>query len=166
MRICYITGDCSVHRSEHQTYTHEVFTRLRLTGAQIDEVVVSVADLASQQEVRVNPHQYDLLLIDSLAHSAVIPWLDRWHAQRPLVVFYYNLPVETRAEAPLLRADWFITLSRNDRDQLVARGVRREQIMIAPAGGNDDAAWDATSDRVANALGAAVMARFSRDEHN
>lgn len=168
--------------ADRKIYQQEVFARLRMTGAQIDEVVISAADLPSQRaastmlEVRINPRRYDVLLVDALACAAVAPWLDRWHAQRPLVVFYHALPRVTQAaqdaqdltwDAPLLRADWFITLNMAERDGLVTRGVPRERIMLAPAGSDSDSeqpSWDDTSDRVANALGAAIMARLVHAE--
>ncbi len=179
MRICYMTINDNTRHAARQTYQHEVFTRLRTTGAHIDEVKISADDLPAQRAastmlgVRINPRQYDVLLVDALACASVAPWLERWQAQRPLVVFYHKLPRVAQAaqdaqdltwDAPLLRADWFITLNETERDLLVNRGVRRERIMIAPAGDDNNPdlpSWDDTSDRVANALGAAVMTRLA-----
>lgn len=149
MRVCFITVGGTARLTGRHLYHREVFAQLRLGGATVDELVVSAVDLSSQRAaspnlgVRVSPRRYDVLLVDALARAAVAPWLDIWRAQRPLVALIHELPSVATApqdaqelgwEAPLLRADWLITVSRHGADLLEERGVRRERIMVASGG--------------------------------
>lgn len=149
MRVCFITVGGTARMTGRHLYHREVFAQLRTSGATIDELVVSAVDLPAQRAAspdlgtRINLSRYDVLLIDALARAAVAPWLDLWRARRPLVVLIHDLPSvacpnpdpqELSWEAPLLRADWLIAVSRYGANLLVERGVRRDRIMVASGG--------------------------------
>ncbi|MBX0327225.1 glycosyltransferase family 4 protein [Oscillochloris sp. ZM17-4] len=149
MRICFITVGDTSRLTGGYLYHREVFARLRVSGAIVDEVVASAADVAAQLAAapglgeRITPRRYDVLLVDALARAAVAPWLDAWRASRPLVAMVHELPSvasgqqdsrELEWESPLLRADWLIAVSRHGAGILTGRGVPRERIMVAPGG--------------------------------
>jgi glycosyltransferase involved in cell wall biosynthesis len=149
MRVCFITVGDTARLTGGYLYHREVFARLRTSGASVDELVASPADLAAQLAAapglgdQVAPRRYDVLLVDALARAAAAPWLDLWRARRPLVAMVHELPGvaagfqderELEWEAPLLRADWLIAVSRHGADILVGRGVPRERVTVASGG--------------------------------
>lgn len=164
LTIAFITVGDPARRTGGYLYHHEVHARLRARGHQVTTIVAGPADAAAQQAAaaqlgaRVDPAAYDVLVVDALARLVCAPWLAAWQAQRPLAAMIHELPsmagehttaADTAAEALLLRADHFITVSTHGATELIARGASPERITIASGG----------FDRLAKPLGAEQTAR-------
>ena len=145
MHIAFITVGDTARRTGGYLYHAEVFRRLRAFDIEITEISVSDADVAAQQSAQsalgatFNPLRFDVVVVDALARVICEPWLARWHAARPLVAMVHELPSvagssDAVVEAPLLRADRVIAVSRHGRAILEQRGVPAERIRVVSPG--------------------------------
>jgi glycosyltransferase involved in cell wall biosynthesis len=149
--IVFITAGDPRRLTGGYLYHARVFAGLRARGMLIDELVASGADLVEQRAAAdhfaasFSPQAYDAILIDALARGVCAPWIERWRAQRPVIVLVHQLPSEAEAEpaqieaehaleAPLLQADRLIAVSMYGRAALLARGVPPERIAVISPG--------------------------------
>ncbi|MCU0490764.1 MAG: glycosyltransferase family 4 protein [Chloroflexaceae bacterium] len=147
MHIAFITVGDTARLTGGYLYHARVFAGLPSHGIQVTEVVASGASLAQQLAaaasfgIQFDPRPFDVLVVDALARAVCAPWLDAWRAQRPLVAMVHELPSiannspdEQEREAPLLRADRLIAVSRHGQHLLEQRGVPPERIRVVSGG--------------------------------
>lgn len=141
MNVAMLTVGNVQRRTGGYLYHAQVYPLLRTLGIVIDEIILSAADVAAQRaaSVVVNPHDYDAIMVDALARTAVAPYLDVWRKDCPVVAMVHELPsvatgVDAADEAPLLRADALIAVSTDGQQRLVDRGVDPQRIVIASPG--------------------------------
>lgn len=126
-------------------------------GAGLDQQLAAAADWGGRWDMT----GYDVVVVDALARGLVAQHADRWRALKPLIVLVHQLAseaepsgrpedptalpirpedgaaeraVEHGLEAPLLRADRLVAVSRHGRELLLARGVPVERISIVSPG--------------------------------
>lgn len=110
-------------------------------GAALEQQLAAAADWAARWDLG----SFDVVVVDALARGLVARHADLWRARKPLVVLVHQLPgeaedgaaeraVEDELEAPLLRADRLIAVSRHGRELLLARGVPSERIGVVSPG--------------------------------
>ncbi|MFZ9858517.1 MAG: glycosyltransferase family 4 protein [Roseiflexaceae bacterium] len=132
----------NVHRRTGGYLYHvQVYPLLRELGVYIDEIILSAADVISQRTaaVTIRPQDYDAIMVDALARTAVAQYIDNWRTHCPVVAMVHELPsvatgVDAADEAPLLRADALIAVSPDGRQRLCDRGVNAQRIIIASPG--------------------------------
>jgi glycosyltransferase involved in cell wall biosynthesis len=145
MRVAFITVGDTRRLTGGYLYHARVFAGLRARGIDLVEISASDADPASQQahtaafSAAFDPRLFDVVVVDALACAICSAWLDGWRALRPLVAMVHELPSvaggsNATFEAPLLRADRLIAVSRHGQAILEARGVRPECIRIVSPG--------------------------------
>lgn len=141
MNVAMLTVGNVQRRTGGYLYHAHVYPLLRNLGVFIDEIILSAADVASQRAavVTVNPDDYDAIMVDALARTAVAPHIDAWRQHCPVVAMVHELPsvatgVDAADEAPLLRADMLIAVSPDGRQRLLDRGVDTQRIVIASPG--------------------------------
>jgi glycosyltransferase involved in cell wall biosynthesis len=141
MKVAMLTVGNVQRRTGGYLYHAQVYPLLRTLGVEIDEIILSAADVESQRRatVMINPSVYDAIIVDALARTAVAPYLDIWRKDCPVVAMVHELPsvatgVDAADEAPLLRADALIAVSPDGQQRLVDRGVDAQRIIIASPG--------------------------------
>lgn len=141
MKVAMLTVGNVQRRTGGYLYHAQVYPLLRTLGVEIDEIILSAADVESQRRatVAVNPHDYAAIMVDALARTAVAPYVDAWRQHCPVVAMVHELPsvatgVDAADEAPLLRADALIAVSTDGQQRLVDRGVDAQRIIIASPG--------------------------------
>lgn len=141
MKVAMLTVGNVHRRTGGYLYHAQVYPLLHELGMTISEIVLSAADVGAQRAatVTVDPHAYDVILVDALARTAVAPHIDAWRHVCPVVAMVHELPsvatgVDAADEAPLLRADTLIAVSPDGRQRLVDRGVDPRRIIIASPG--------------------------------
>lgn len=141
MKVAMLTVGNVQRRTGGYLYHVQVYPLLHDRGIVIDEIILSAADVAAQRmaSVAVNPHDYDAIMVDALARTAVAPHLDAWRQHCPVVAMVHELPsvatgVDAADEAPLLRADALIAVSPDGQQRLIDRGVDPRRIIIASPG--------------------------------
>jgi glycosyltransferase involved in cell wall biosynthesis len=141
MNVAMLTVGNVHRRTGGYLYHAQVYPLLRTLGVYIDEIILSAADVDAQRAavVTINPHVYDAIMVDALARTAVAPYIDAWRQHCPVVAMVHELPsvatgVDAADEAPLLRADALIAVSRDGRQRLLDRGVDAQRIIIASPG--------------------------------
>lgn len=141
MKVAMLTVGNVQRRTGGYLYHAQVYPLLHSLGIHIDEIILSAADVASQQRamVPINPSIYDAIMVDALARTAVAPYLDIWRKDCPVVAMVHELPsvatgVDAADEAPLLRADALIAVSTDGQQRLIDRGVDLRRIIIASPG--------------------------------
>jgi len=141
MRVAMLTVGNVHRRTGGYLYHAQVYPLLRDLGVSIDEIILSAADVSAQRTavVAINPHDYDAIMVDALARTAVAPSIDTWRQYCPVVAMVHELPsaatgVDAADEAPLLRADALIAVSPDGRQRLLDRGVDSQRIIIASPG--------------------------------
>lgn len=141
MKVAMLTVGNVHRRTGGYLYHAQIYPLLHELGIDIDEIVLSDADVRSQRSatVAIRPHHYDAIMIDALARTAVAPHIDEWRQHCPVVAMVHELPsvatgVDAADEAPLLRADALIAVSPDGRQRLIDRGVDPHRIVIAAPG--------------------------------
>lgn len=141
MNVAMLTVGNVQRRTGGYLYHAQVYPLLRTLGIEIDEIILSAADVALQRaaSVAIDPHDYDAIMVDALARTAVAPYLDIWRKDCPVVAMVHELPsvatgVDAADEAPLLRADALIAVSPDGQQRLIDRGVDPQRIIIASPG--------------------------------
>ncbi len=156
MRMTFITVGDTGRRVGGHIFNTRLCDELRALGDDVAEIVASGAAPDEQEAAaagmgaRVAAIASDVIVVDALARVVCAPWLDRWRARRPVVALVHELAsvagagtrdeaatVRERAvEAPLLRADLLITVSRDGRAILEAHGVPSARIRVVQPGSN------------------------------
>lgn len=141
MKVAMLTVGNVHRRTGGYLYHAQVYPLLHELGMTISEIVLSAADVGAQRAatVTVDPHAYDVILVDALARTAVAPHIDAWRHVCPVVAMVHELPsvatgVDAADEAPLLRADALIAVSPDGQQRLIDRGVDSRRIIIASPG--------------------------------
>lgn len=151
MRAAFIIVGDTRRMTGGYLYHARLLQGLRERGVEVEEIVPSGASLAAQREgaesLRAfDPRRFDVVVADALARAAVAPHLDPWREIRPVVSMIHELPAvaaglsgeaaeqERRLEAPLLRADRIIAVSRHGREVLLGRGASADRIRVVPPG--------------------------------
>jgi glycosyltransferase involved in cell wall biosynthesis len=141
MKVAMLTVGNVHRRTGGYLYHTQVYPLLRDRGIVIDEIVLSAADVDSQRAaiVTITPHDYDVIIVDALARTAVALYLDAWRQHCSVVAMVHELPsvatgVDAADEAPLLRADALIAVSPDGQQRLIDRGVDLRRIIIASPG--------------------------------
>lgn len=141
MNVAMLTVGNVQRRTGGYLYHVQVYPLLRTLGIEIDEIILSAADVKSQWRatVAIDPHDYDAIMVDALARTAVASYLDTWRQHCPVVAMVHELPsvatgVDAADEVPLLRADALIAVSPDGQQRLIDRGVDPRRIIIASPG--------------------------------
>jgi glycosyltransferase involved in cell wall biosynthesis len=147
LRVAFVTVGNTSRLTGGYLYHARVFAGLREEGIQVEAFVASGASpieqavVASRFGFRLNPQDFDMLLVDALALVVCAPWLDRWRALRPVVAMVHELPSiaastdrNPKLEEPLMRADRLIAVSGHGRSVLQSRGVPTSSISVVPPG--------------------------------
>ncbi|MBV9452639.1 MAG: glycosyltransferase family 4 protein [Rubrobacter sp.] len=156
MRVAFVTVGDTSRLTGGYLYHARVFAGLREVGIDVETFVASGASPVEQAALaphfgfRLNPRDFDMLLVDALAWIVCAPWLDRWRALRPVVAMIHELPSvaastgrNRRLEEPLLRADRLIAVSAHGRSVLRSRGVPTGRISVVSPGCDHLSALDA-----------------------
>ena len=156
MRMTFITVGDTGQRVGGHIFNTRLCDELRALGDDVTEIVASGASPDEQETAaaglgaRVAATPSDVIVVDALARIVCAPWLDRWPAERPVVALVHELASvagagahdeaattrERAVEAPLLRADLLITVSRDGRAILEAHGVPSARIRVVQPGSN------------------------------
>jgi len=154
MRMTFITVGDTGRRVGGHIFNTRLCDELRALGDDVTEIVASGAAPDEQETAtaglgaRVAAIPSDVIVVDALARVVCAPWLDRWRAERPVVALVHELASvagardetatsrEQAVEAPLLRADLLITVSRDGRAILEAYGVPSARIRVVQPGSN------------------------------
>jgi len=156
MRMTFITVGDTGRRVGGHIFNTRLCDDLRALGDDVTEIVASGASPDEQETAaaglgaRVAATPSDVIVVDALARIVCAPWLDRWRAERPVVALVHELASvagagahdeaattrERAVEAPLLRADLLITVSRDGRAILEAHGVPSARIRVVQPGSN------------------------------
>jgi glycosyltransferase involved in cell wall biosynthesis len=141
MKVAMLTVGNVHRRTGGYLYHAQVYPLLHELGVYVDEIILSAADVVSQRTavVTINPHEYDAIMIDALARTAVASSIDAWRQHCPVVAMVHELPsvatgVDAADELPLLRADALIAVSSDGRQRLLDRRVDSQRIIIASPG--------------------------------
>ena len=154
MRMTFITVGDTGRRVGGHIFNTRLCDELRALGDDVAEIVASGAPPDEQEAAtaglgaRVAASPSDVIVVDALARVVCAPWLDRWRTERPVVALVHELASvagardetatarEQAVEAPLLRADLLITVSRDGRAILEAHGVPSSRIRVVQPGSN------------------------------
>jgi len=156
MRMTFITVGDTGRRVGGHIFNTCLCDELRALGDDVTEIVASGATPDEQEAAteglgaRVATISSDVIVVDALARVVCAPWLDHWRTERPVVALVHELASvagvgardeavtarERAVEAPLLRADLLITVSRDGRAILEAHGVPSARIRVVQPGSN------------------------------
>jgi len=148
LRVAFVTVGDTGRLTGGYLYHARVFAGLRERGVTVDEVVPCGASQEEQEDAAprlgslLDPHLFDVVVVDALARIVCAPHLDRWRDERPVVAMVHELPSvaapdaasELEREEPLLRADCLISVSHHGKSVLENRGVSAGRIRVVPPG--------------------------------
>jgi len=150
LRVAFVTVGDTGRLTGGYLYHARVFAGLREKGVTVEEVVPCGASQEEQEDAAprlgslLDPHSFDVVVVDALARIVCAPHLDRWRYERPVVAMVHELPSvaapegatdrENEFEEPLLRADCLISVSHHGRSILENRGVSAGRIHVVPPG--------------------------------
>jgi glycosyltransferase involved in cell wall biosynthesis len=148
LRVAFVTVGDTGRLTGGYLYHARVFAGLRERGVTVDEVVPCGASQEEQEDAAprlgslLDPHLFDVVVVDALARIVCAPHLDRWRDERPVVAMVHELPSvaapdaasEREREEPLLRADCLISVSHHGKSVLEDRGVSAGRIRVVPPG--------------------------------
>lgn len=150
MRVAFVTVGDTGRLTGGYLYHARVFAGLQERGVVVEEIVPCGASPEEQEDAAprlgslLDPHSFDVVVVDALARIVCAPHLDRWREVRPVVAMVHELPSiaapedatdrEKEFEEPLLRADRLISVSDHGRSMLENRGVPAGRIYVVPPG--------------------------------
>ena len=142
MKVAMITVGNPERRTGGYLYHKQVYANLARMGLRIDEIVVSDADEAAQQQATIPADitAYDVIMVDMLARIAVAPYVAQWQSQTTIVAMVHELPslagisVTTPEQILLDAAHRCIVVSEAGAAALVARGVSASRLVLAKPG--------------------------------
>jgi glycosyltransferase involved in cell wall biosynthesis len=148
LRVAFITVGDTDRKTGGYLYNARLVSGLREKGFEIEEISACGASSEEQRAAAptfcstFDPSEYDAIVVDALARTVVLPYLDLWRASRPVVALVHELPSVAddgtgcgrEQEEPLLRADRIVAVSVHGRDALRDRGVEAQRIHVVPPG--------------------------------
>ena len=149
MRVAFVTVGDTNRLTGGYLYNRRLLEGLRERGVEVESFVPCGADPRDQAAAApafgdsFDPVRFDTVVVDALARTVVAPHLDRWRSGRPVVALVHELPGvadpsaadrERPSEAPLLRSDRLVAVSRHGKEILQDRGAPAARVCVVPPG--------------------------------
>jgi glycosyltransferase involved in cell wall biosynthesis len=147
VRVAFVTVGDTGRLTGGYLYNARVLAALREMGVEVEELNSCGASseeqwkAASRLDSLLDPHHFDVIVVDALARIVCSLHLDRWRQERPVVAMVHELPsvadedvFSGKHEVPLLRSDRLIVVSGHGRSVLEDLGVPARRIRVVSPG--------------------------------